>query len=111
MGNAFACVTIGANMRRPSKYRSKIQHKFWFDSQDLDNLQWRFDSVWNQVQSRFPSRDKSKDEALKGLLRRKLFSLASINRGVDGDMWEAVLLDSVPMSYTLDECRALNKSV
>ena len=49
------------------------------------------------IQTRYPFRDKAKDETLKGTLRRKLFTLAGM--GIRDDEALAVLLNSIPYSY------------
>jgi hypothetical protein len=75
-----------------------------FNSADLDQLQWIFDSVWSKVQSHYQLRDQTKDEELKGALRRKLFAFAAI--GVyDPEMLEAYLLNSIPLGYDLPPFR------
>jgi hypothetical protein len=71
-----------------------------YTSEELDQLQWVFDSVWSMVQVRYPLREKADDEKLKGALRRKLFGLACI--GIrDPKELEAHLLDSIPLSNDL----------
>jgi hypothetical protein len=72
--------------------------KHSYTSEELDELQRAFDSVWALVQSRYPSRDKAKDETLKGSLRRKLFTLGGM--GIrDDEALAALLLNSIPQSY------------
>jgi hypothetical protein len=50
--------------------------KHAFNSEELDQLQWIFDSLWQTIKAHYPSRDPIRDEALKRALRRKLFELA-----------------------------------
>jgi hypothetical protein len=67
--------------------------KHSYNSEELDQLQWVFDSVWSTFEARNPLRDKANDEKLKGALRRKLFALACIGM-TNCEMLAAILLDS-----------------
>jgi hypothetical protein len=71
-----------------------------YTAEELDQLQWVFDSVWSTVQVRYPFRDKADDEKLKGTLRRKLFALAC-GGILEPAALETHLLDSIPRGYDL----------
>jgi hypothetical protein len=71
--------------------------KHSYTSEELDELQWVFDSVWSTVQARYTQRDKTSDEKLKGALRRKLFAVACTGT-TNREMLATVLLDSIPLS-------------
>ena len=68
--------------------------KLSYDSDDLNQLQWVFDTVWFIFETRYPHRDKAADEYLKGNLRRKMFASAGgLN---DLEALETNLLSSIP---------------
>jgi len=56
------------------------------------------DTVWFIFETRYPHRDKAKDEHLKGSLRRRLFAFAGT--GLDDlEALEANLIESIPPDY------------
>ena len=69
-----------------------------YNSDDLNQLQWVLDTVWFIFETRYPHRDKAKDEHLKGSLRRRLFAFAGT--GLDDlEALEANLIESIPQDY------------
>jgi hypothetical protein len=72
--------------------------KHFYTSEELDELQWVFDSVWSTVQARYTHRDKTCDEKLKGALRRKLFAIACTGT-TNREILATVLRESIPLSY------------
>ena len=73
--------------------------KHSYNSDDLEQLQWAFDTVWFILETRYPHRDKANDEYLKTSLRRKLF--ACTGWVSDLEALEASLIDSVRQDYDL----------
>jgi hypothetical protein len=76
--------------RRPSKLS--------YNSDDLNQLQWVFDTVWFIFETRYPHRDKTDDEHLQASLRRKMFAFASTGFS-NLEALEARLIDSIPHDY------------
>ena len=72
--------------------------KTFYNSDDLDQLQWMIETVWFIFETRYPHRDKANDEHLKGSLRRKMFVLAGAGLN-DLEALETNLLNSIPPNY------------
>jgi hypothetical protein len=70
--------------------------KHFYNSDDLNQLQWIFDTVWFIFETRYPHRDKGGDEYLKGSLRRKMFTFAASGLN-DPEVLEANLIASISL--------------
>jgi hypothetical protein len=68
------------------------------------------DTVWFIFETRYPHRDKSEDERLKGSLRRKLFALASVGFN-DLEALETNLLNSISPDYEVPLQKQLEAGV
>ena len=74
--------------------------KHFYNSDDLNQLQWVSDTVWFIFETRYPHRDKANDEPLKVSLRRRLFAFAASDLS-NLEALEANLLNSIPPDYEL----------
>jgi len=68
--------------------------KQFYSPEDLNELEWLFDSVWAMFKAQHPTR-KTADEELKTKLRRTLFALTCSGNVRDEDELRAHLLASV----------------
>ena len=68
--------------------------KQFYSPEDLNELEWLFDSVWAMFKAQHPTR-KMPDEELKTNLRRTLFALTCSGNLRDEDELRAHLLASV----------------
>jgi hypothetical protein len=71
-----------------------------YNSDDLNQLQWVFDTVWFVFETRYPYRDKSKDENLKSAVRRKLFAFTGAGLN-DLELLETNLIDGLRADYDI----------
>ena len=69
--------------------------KHAYSPEDLNQLEWLFDSVWTMYKAQHPTRDEASDETLKTTLRQSLFALACCGELGDEDELRARLLASV----------------
>ena len=69
--------------------------KQFYSPEDLNELEWLFDSVWALFNAQHPTRDKLSDQELKTNLRRTLFALTCSGNFSDEDELRAHLLASV----------------
>ena len=85
---------------RVSAMASYSSPKRFYNSDDLNQLQWVFDTVWFIFQTRYPHRDAANDEYLKASLRRKMFAFAADGFN-DLEALETNLINSIPLDSDL----------
>jgi hypothetical protein len=69
--------------------------KHAYSPEDLNQLEWLFDSVWTMFKAQHPTRDEVADEERKTTLRQTLFALVCRGGLGDEDELRARLLASV----------------
>ena len=75
--------------------------KHAYSPEDLNQLEWLFDSVWTMYKAQHPTRDEVLDAELKTSLRQTLFTLAARRELGNEDELCARLLASVTVGETL----------